>query len=167
MAKLRSDAITSYDLLEFLAGYSDFGFEIQVLKQLREMGFNSQHGGSYDDPVTKKPREFDIRAFKRSGNRFLRLAVECKNLRPNFPLLVSCLPRSKDEAFHEVAWSFDPEHENRPNKSLPAAVAASSKPLRLRGVACLYKQDDYVGKDCNQVGRTPYPLTNRHPCGLC
>ncbi len=60
MAKLKTDPITPADLVEFLNTTSDFGFEIKVMKVLAGLGFKLKHGGTYIDPVTEKPRQFDI-----------------------------------------------------------------------------------------------------------
>lgn len=155
MAKLKPDAIGSTDLLEFLNDYSDFSFEIKVLKLLADAGFECEHGGSYKDPVTKKTREFDIRATKSFGKQFLRLAVECKNLRDNFPLLVSCVPRKSDEAFHEICLSVNPDkhHLETPPEVYSRAMLPRSKNVRLAGDHTIYKAGEPVGKSCDQVGR--------------
>ena len=52
-------------------------FELRVLKELTDLKLNCQHGGAYDDPITGKSREFDIRALM-YGDEFLRvhLSVE-------------------------------------------------------------------------------------------
>ncbi|MCH7701068.1 MAG: hypothetical protein IID37_05220 [Planctomycetes bacterium] len=156
MAKqLKPDSITQPDLIEYLDGYSDFSFEIKTLRALVTLGFTCEHGGTYDDPATGKPREYDIRATRRMGKAFLRLAVECKNLRANFPLLVSCLPRRAEEAFHEVSYSYDPA-KSRVIVSAgptPLAMTPHSKSVRLEGSESLYSVGAPVGKSCDQVGR--------------
>jgi hypothetical protein len=157
VAKLHPDPIGQADLVEFLETESDLAFEMIVLKTLIDNGFSCDHGGSYTDRVTNKLREFDIRARKRFGECFLYLAVECKNLRSNYPLLVSCVPRRKDEAFHEVLVSVnrdvyqleDPPHPHG------KAMSARSKNIRLRGSRSFYHAGKPVGKSCVQVGRTP------------
>jgi hypothetical protein len=154
MAKLQVTAIGQADLIDFLDNNSDFSFEIQVLNALIKNGFSCEHGGSYIDQATKKAREFDIRATKRFGKRFLRLAVECKNVRPSFPLLISCLPRREDESFHEMVISIDPHHVF-PERGLHAMHISESKNIRLTANRSLYKIGQPVGKSCEQVGRTP------------
>jgi hypothetical protein len=155
--KLKPDSITQSDLIEFLDGHSDFSFEILVLKALTEKGFSCEHGGSYIDRVTRKVREFDIRATKAFGERFLRLAIECKNLRSNSPLLVSCVPRSVAESFHEIAVSVNPD--NCPLGKPPepevyrSDMLVTSRNFRLTGERSIYKTGDPVGKSCAQVGR--------------
>src|SRR5581483_9086534 len=109
MAKLKAYPIIQADLIEFLNDQSDFAFEVQILHALINREFSCEHGGTYVDPATEKPREFDIRATKRFRKCFARLAVECKNLCPNYPVLISCLPRRSEEAFHEVVYSVNPK----------------------------------------------------------
>src|ERR1700679_3993319 len=103
MAKLKPDLITAKPLEDFVAQDPGFALEMQVLAQLRKLGFDCSHSGTYQDPVTSKIRQFDIRALKRDGAFMLALAVECKNLRTNHPLLLSAVPRVRAEAFHNVA----------------------------------------------------------------
>jgi hypothetical protein len=89
------------------------------------------------------------------GKRFLRLAVECKNIRENYPLLVSCLPRQEEEAFHDIIVSVDPEKVQleEPPRIHSRAMLAESKAIRLKGGHTLYKVGQPVGKTCDQVGR--------------
>ena len=120
------------------------------------MNFSCEHSGSYDDPATGKPRQFDVRATQRiRSSLFLRLAVECKNLRENYPLIVSCVPRRSDEAFHEIVYSVEPDTLPIEQGSLPLARAMrqSSRSVPLRGPYSLYAEGEPVGKSCDQVGR--------------
>jgi hypothetical protein len=127
-----------------------------VLRDLVDRGFVCEHGGTYDDPATGKPREFDIRATKRFGKRFVRLAVECKNLGDHFPLLVSCLPRRRDEAFQELIYSFNPENSpsDPPGDTVMFGITPSSRLVRLPPSHSRYRPQEPVGKSCNQVGRS-------------
>jgi hypothetical protein len=161
MAKLKSDPIAPSDLIEYLDSHSDFSFEIETLKELIKLGFTCEHGGTYEDPTTQKPREYDIRATRRIEKRLLRLSVECKNLRPNFPLLISCLPRRPEEAFHELSISFRPRAEIPTNlgttqRLTPKTVAMIShaQSYQLRNSDSLYPVGEFVGKSCDQVGRS-------------
>jgi hypothetical protein len=155
MAKLKPEAITQADLIEYLDSYSDFSFEVGVLKKLIGLGFSCEHAGSYSDRATGKDREFDIRALKVFGKLFLRFAVECKNLRENYPLLVSCLPRREEEAFHDIIVSVNPEklQLEEPPRVYSRAMLTESKAIRLKGEHSLYKVGQPVGKTCDQVGR--------------
>src|SRR4051812_46650875 len=106
MAKTSQKEITAADLTNYLDSESDFAFEIRAIKELQKAG-EVLHGGTYMDTITGKPRQFDIRVTISKDRCVIRLAVECKNLKKTFPLLVSCLPRSDDEAFQYIAASVD------------------------------------------------------------
>jgi hypothetical protein len=101
-SKLKNTSITTTDLEEFVANNSDFYFEMKVLAKLRGLDFECEHSGTYQDPVTDKVRQFDIRAMKTQGSCTLALAVECKNIRPNYPLLLSAVPRTIAESSHDL-----------------------------------------------------------------
>jgi len=141
MAKLQSQPIADTDLCEFVTGNSDFAFEMQVLARLSSEGFSCLHSGSYCDPVTRKIRQFDIRACKNTGNSTLSLAVECKNLRSNNPLLLSAVPRTSAEAFHDLLL-YRPE-------TIHSMFAVQS----IAGSASAYRPMDMAAKKIDQVGR--------------
>ncbi len=154
MAKLIDCPVQKDDISEYLAGYSDFSFELRVLKLLRTKNICCDHGGHYTDPVTKKSREFDIRARINIENISVRLAIECKNIRDNFPIIISCLPRSKEESFNQVCHLEDEKPSSDP-------FGISLTPIALRSRAqCLTNRDQSiyptgssVGKSLTQVGR--------------
>ena len=150
MSKLKPDRISDTDLSEYLNLHSDFGFELSVLKMLREGGVGCEHGGHYQDPVTGKSREFDIRAIKTIGNLRVRMAVECKNIGENFPILISCIPRHEQDSYHQVAFLRKPVE-----KPYPAGpfYPSRAETLSVRGNHSLYKPGEPVGKSTVQVGR--------------
>lgn len=151
MAKLKTDHIEQADLLEYLNSYSDFSFELGVLKMLRERGLECEHGGHYEDPVTNKSREFDIRAEKTIKQLRIRAAIECKNIRENFPILISCVPRHEQEAFHQIAQVSEPK---RDSTMIALSVYQSrAKTLSIRDQHSIYKALEPVGKSTVQVGR--------------
>jgi len=164
MAKISTIPIDQSALEAYLDTDSDFGFEIQVLKLLRELGADCTHGSTYEDPKTKKYREFDIRAHLHSERSNVRLAVECKNIKNYSPLLVSCLPRTRDQAYHEVICSFDPKNANSNPypKSDDFSVASdtiwqgSSITINVNESESIYKTRDPVGKSCVQVTRAAH-----------
>jgi hypothetical protein len=152
MAKLKTEATTQSDFLEYLSGYSDFSFELTVLKMLREHEVACDHGGHYVDPVTNKSREFDIRAVKTIDKYRVRMSVECKNIRENFPILVSCVPRHEDENYHQVALVSERKRDS--NTYGPMFMHQSrAKVLDIRGLHSLYAAGSPVGKSTVQVGR--------------
>jgi hypothetical protein len=68
--------ITKAEIDKFVAEDSDFGFEMSVLAELRTLGFECSHSGTYSDPMTKKIRQFDLRATIERADCKLALAVE-------------------------------------------------------------------------------------------
>ena len=156
MAKLKTDAVTLDDIKEFAESNCDFHFELEVLKRLVDNGCECSHGGTYMDAITGAPREFDIRAHFPTNlpNTRLRLAIECKNLRENFPLAVSCVPRNNDESFHEIVCSLDTSQLIFENDELGVIrhVFPSAAVVR-RATSAFYAENDMIGKSCSQVGR--------------
>jgi hypothetical protein len=140
MANPKRDPITDKDLAEFVANDSDFAFEMKVVAQLKSVNFECSHSGTYQDPVTDKIRQFDVRARKHKDSWVLALAVECKNLRPDSPLLLSCVPRTAEEAHHDIIVQ-------RLNNPLLKNV------YRIGGDRSVYKPGEMVGKKTDQVRR--------------
>lgn len=139
MAKqIRTDPVTAEQIQRHVLSESDFAFELRILPILREWGLATSHSGTYTDPATGKPRQFDIRAERHEGRCSLRLAVECKNLRANNPLIVLCVDRPAADAFHEVVFS------SSIRRGLPPVQVHTSW-------LSLYRRDDPVGKSTVQL----------------
>ena len=155
--------ITAADLRDYLNSESDFGFEIRVIKQLQKVG-DVVHGGTYMDAITGKPRQFDIRVTISNDRRVIRLAVECKNLKTTFPLLVSCLPRRDDEAFQHVAVSIDLSYHtfSDADQGEMACLAneAFVRTFSMASAYCMYETGEPVGKTLAQVSRDSNNLFN-------
>lgn len=150
MAKLKIDPIGKDDINEYLQNSSDFAFEILVLRTLTILGFSCEHAGTYEDPVTKKTREFDIRAKKCLINEpglmlNISLSVECKNLKSNFPLVVHCMPREENESYLDLVWASEPHSYIPPYENAMRVF--------IDGDVAPYQKKDPVGKSCDQVGR--------------
>jgi hypothetical protein len=126
--------MTAAELRAYLAEQDAFAFEREMYTHAHGHGLLVQHAGLYEDPVSEKFRQFDLRALKINGDHRIRLAIECKRLTPAFPLLVSCVPRPDDESYREVIAS-------------PGAGVQ-------RTVSAVYPQNEPVGKSMRQVGRT-------------
>ncbi|HUU94997.1 MAG TPA: hypothetical protein VM487_04600 [Phycisphaerae bacterium] len=156
MAKLKPGPIDERDLVAYLNSHSDFAFEISVLNRLTSQGFTCEHSATYEDPITKKPRQFDLRAKKAFDTKLIRLAVECKHVGANYPLLISCMPRRDEESFHEVVYSVDPARVSLRETSGPRIPAFEMRATtaRITGANSVYKPGQPVGKSCEQVGRT-------------
>ncbi len=152
MAKLIDVKISEAELIEYLNTSSDFAFELRCLEHLSKLGFDCQHGGSYTDPVTKKPRQFDIRAQKSQESRCVRCAIECKNLSESFPLLVMCVPRAQGESFHDLILSYHPDMVKQSYAEIPACKK-NSETRRVNQPYSVYVVGEPVGKSCVQVGK--------------
>lgn len=138
--------ITSTDLGAYIASQDDFAFEREVFHMARGLGLTAEHAGLYEDPVTNKPRQFDIRARadqRATNGRRCRicLTVECKGLTPTYPLLVSCVPRAPSEAFHEELYT----------DSNLGAGGSFTRVRRRSGANSLYPHGQPVGKAMRQV----------------
>jgi hypothetical protein len=140
MAKLHSDPITETDMLNYLET-SDFQLELNVFNSFISHGIRPSHGGIYTDPVTSKDRQYDLRAEIVHGICTLKLAVECKNLKPNFPLLISRVPRMMSESYHEVILGR--------RNSKPVEGGDVFRPKHNQ----IFRSRDPVGKSATQVGK--------------
>jgi len=150
MARLQDQPITKADIEEYIRSADDFALELFVYREALAKGLEASHGGTYEDPITKKIRQFDVRARARVADCEIALALECKNLRPSSPLLVSRISRSEVESFHDVLLSWEP-----PSRGIAAMdIFNRSKVIKISGAASRYKPADPVGKSTAQVGRT-------------
>lgn len=145
MPKYRSSAITGDEILQYVEQVSDFSFELETLYLLRSLDVECRHGGLYTDPVSGKSRQFDIRALRQQrkgerGQMSIEMAVECKNLRASFPLVVQTVPREPSEALVDVIvghGTIGPHYD-------------PGKVIRIR--SRLHGVDKAVGKAMAQVG---------------
>jgi hypothetical protein len=121
----------------------DFGHEMRV-RHLLEVtpAIEFEHGGTYKDRVTGKPRQFDFRCSLRKENAMVSLAVECKNLSSEAPLVMSGTWRRKEEAFHDLIESRTAEFRT---ESL-LFVGLSSTTRRSEGERSFYAPKKFVGK---------------------
>lgn len=145
MQKRDSKPIEAADLSEYLESADDFQFELEVFRCCLQGGLPAEHGGTYQDPVTKKDRQFDIRMLIKNRRRLVKLAIECKNLKTNFPLLVSRIPRRPEENFHMLIFS---------------SRITGVRSFRVSGPATVFEAGKLVGKSTAQVGRTPSTKKN-------
>ncbi len=137
------------EIVEWLDNQSGFTLEMKVLSYALSLGLESEHGGTYSDPVTDKPRQFDIRCTARNKNMAIKLAIECKALSKEFPLVIQRVPRRKKESFHDVFYTYEPDVS-------PAGIRdifGGSEIFRTITESPLYPIDKPVGKACNQIGK--------------
>jgi len=147
-AKNKDTIITREDLVAFIKTQDDFALELYAYSLANRKGFKVAHAGSYVDPVTGKTRQYDVRANRDCGNNFhVYLAIECKALRPTFPVLVSQISRSTAESHQTVIHTagvidFPPYNQN----------VMGPNTQRLEGPASIYPAGVYVGKAIVQIG---------------
>ena len=144
--------ISAADIKSIVLKEDDFGHEMRVGKVIRDIpNISVQHGGTYVDAVTGKPRQFDFRCSLQKESAELNLAVECKNL--NSPLVICGTKRQSDEAFHDlVGW--------RPGSGYKRVKYTSSPiPVTFRATEgyAFYPQNEFVGKSLLRVK----PNTNK------
>jgi hypothetical protein len=151
MPKLRDDAVTAEDIKEYLKSRDDFDLELFVYRTAKQLGFSVGHGGTYEDPVTNKHRQYDVRAS--IERRYLRvdLAIECKALRTSFPLVISCIPRATDEAFHHLILAST--RELGPGEFATAMELRRARTIVVRDKDSVYRAGERVGKSTTQIGR--------------
>lgn len=150
MAKLRDTPICIADLEEYIRDHDDFALELDLFQHALQLEAAAEHGGTYVDPVTSRHRQFDLRIRIEAPERLVFLAVECKNIGRNSPLLVSRIPRERDEAFHEVLHSY----AHRAPGEVPGVARDRAEVLRVSDQSGLYPAGRPVGKSTAQVGRT-------------
>lgn len=145
MAQGKVDDITASDLLEYVETQDDFAFELEVYRIADELGLSPKHAWTYADPQTNKMRQFDIQARASIGNKRIQLAVECKSLKPSYPLLVLRVPRPVSDSFHDLIYS-----DGVPSELHQYQYA---RHRRTPGGYSLYPPGDLVGKSMRQVKR--------------
>jgi len=142
------------DVKNVILEEDDFGYEMRVGKVFADVAANTnkghltsprietpQHGGTYTDSVTGKPRQFDYRCQISISNalgdlqKTVILAVECKNLHRSSPLVVCGRPRTAEEAYHVFIKS---------EKDGAGGVFVSTS--KVDATASLYRQSEFVGK---------------------
>ena len=141
MPKFIQEDITAEHLTQYLAEQDDFTLEVRTLRQLADAGCTVSHGGIYVDPTSEKPRQFDLRATITRGSRRVAFAIECKRLQPYYPLLLSRIPRTVGESFHDVLRVR--------RDSVPA-----TRVDRKREANSVFPAGSHVGKSTTQVGRS-------------
>jgi hypothetical protein len=146
--------VTADDIDQYLNARDDFDLELFAYRQLQGHGFQADHGGTYIDPYTQKPRQYDVWARKHFNLQCdLFTTVECKSLSLEAPLIVSRVPRADDHvAFDMLKTWWRPE-----NGSMGIEVE-SSDPTRLT----LYPAGDMVGK-ARADGQAGQPDRDEHP----
>jgi hypothetical protein len=144
-------ALTAGDIAEYLETADDFAFEREVYHVAHGLRFEADHAALYSDPVTGKQRQFDVRASYTLQDNRIALTLECKGLTADYPLLVSCVPRARSEAYHEVLEVS----EESPAAAYLGAASVSSSVMTVLSERhpCMYPAGQGVGKSMRQVKR--------------
>jgi hypothetical protein len=150
MAKLRETPIGVADLEEYLRDHDDFALELDLFQHALQLNASAEHGGTYVDQVTGRHRQFDLRVRVEAPGHLVFLAIECKNIGKNYPLLVSRIPRERTEAFHQVLHSYSHRAPGE-GTGMPRDRA---EVLLVSDQGGLYPAGRPVGKSTAQVGRT-------------
>jgi hypothetical protein len=137
------DEISASDLRDIITREDDFGHEMRVGSVLRSCSAAViQHGGTYTDSISDKPRQFDYRCWVSARSSRLALAIECKNIDPTSPLVVCGTSRHGDEAFHDLIES----RQGRFDDGGIIHVGLSSVTRRVITNNMFYPRDEFVGK---------------------
>jgi hypothetical protein len=159
--------ISTEDLLNYLDTESSFGFEMRVRELFATRGLRYEHGGTYDDPHTGLPRQFDLQVDLNSRLGVIQirvlLAIECKSLSEFAPMLVYRANRTVNESeLHLVA------HTCGDRKSITEVLSRHSPThlffndgttfpklctLSLEGSGTFYPPGEFVGKSIDVVSR--------------
>jgi hypothetical protein len=142
------NALSPAELREVLEKEDDFGHELRVGRVLRSHSSAAiQHGGTYTDPVTAKPRQFDYRFWFAKKNERLSLAVECKNISAIAPLIISGTTRSHNESFHDLVES----RQGTFNEGGFTFSGLSSLTWRVKVANAFYPEGQFVGKSLLRI----------------
>ena len=145
-------ATTPDDIKRVIATEDDFGHEMRVGRVLRGyFGSQTLQGGTYADPVSGKARQFDFRWRYQSGEFGLSLAIECKNVNPDSPVVISGRKRTQSEAFHELVESRKGGHFRTNRGKVFLDVAAARVIRRITGNDSVYFPEGFVGKSLLQL----------------
>jgi hypothetical protein len=148
-ARLYKVAITPEDIKAVIAT-EGFGHEMRVRRILKSYRIVSQlqHGGGYRDPHTKKIREFDFRWIFPQGETVLSLAIECKGVALERPVIISGSKREPREARHALVES----RKGGTFTTIPYFDGAAAGVIRnLPADVSIYPSGNFVGRNILQL----------------
>ena len=148
-------AITPSDIRSVVTKEDDFGHEMRVGQLLRRVpGMRIEHGGTYTDPVTQKPRQFDYRCSLTNKTTCLTMAIECKNLSPSVPLVMCGTKRPETEAYNDLI-----EARNGLFKRRTATISGlSSVTRRASREYSFYPPSGFVAKSIVRIQADKNPM---------
>lgn len=158
--------ITAQHIRNVIESADDFGHELRVRRILRghKQG-QLRHGGTYVDPVTQKPRQYDLRWHVSYFAGFaVSLAIECKNIHVENPVAISGIKRTPRESFHYFIESRT--GGNFLIEKFPAYYDVKSMGVVRRTVEAseMYPTECFVGKSIirierSEIGKPPNIVT--------
>jgi hypothetical protein len=150
MTKPRETTPSAEAILGEWNNRSGFALEMRVMQALRRAGWECTHGLTYSDPKTKLDRQFDLRATRVRGNTCMRLAIECKEVSPQYPLVFGLVPRDTTEAGHQLVVSSE---KDLVTSDMPKGIALQRHALVANQLAdeSLYAAGAFVAKGYMQV----------------
>jgi hypothetical protein len=164
-------ALTADQIKGYLDTQDDFDLELSVYRTLVERGVPAQHGGTYIDSATGKARQFDVRAMKDvPGGRGLlpwsiALAIECKSLSVEYPLIISRVPRQEIDSFHEVVESLmHPRTARACRCELPPTLYPRNKPVGKKTTQVRWdaKRGEFISSDAESYDKWGQALSSAH-----
>lgn len=140
-------AITGIEIEQYLDSRDDFELELFAVRTLKDNGWEVRHGGRYIDPVKGIGRQYDVRTWREfEAGRRVGLAVECKSLSPEFPLVISRVPRPPSDIGHDVLVRRYNEENQCDDLSLRRPLTTG---------AYIYYPGEPVGKSATQIRWEP------------
>ncbi|QEF99737.1 hypothetical protein Mal15_38030 [Stieleria maiorica] len=117
-----------------------------------------RHGGTYRDPHTDLPRQFDLQSEHVVSNdfhwsRFLH-AVECKNLTECGPILISrskCTRQESGHWFLHTKFPKSPQWTRGPERQYCLASDEHLFTAKFGGLYSRYREGEMVGKSIDHI----------------
>lgn len=117
------------DIQEYLENSSDFDLELRCLNTFKDSGYKCSHAGSYEDPVTNKTREYDLRCSRVLDYKHdIFFMAECKAIKD--PLIISLVKSNKEERTFNYLFRTNPRPTPKPYNNF---------------------YDEYIGKSSTQI----------------
>jgi len=155
--------ISADDIENYVQKQSDFAFEMEILRLVKKnCSEATTWGGLYYDPNTGKQREYDIRTELSLGQYAfacsIKLAIECKNLKPHNPLVISCTPRDRcEQRLDNWCWPVMSEEHYSVDEKVdylycPQIIEPHYKQI-VKTSTSFYPADEPVGRSLDQIGK--------------
>jgi hypothetical protein len=154
------------EIIATLAKDDDFGFEMRVGRVLRgakDKNTVVRHGETYLDYRTGVERHFDFQCTIWKRNARLQLAVECKNIYRDSPIVVCGHRRIESESLHDLVFSGVGFLQVNDRQTANGVV---SQVVKVGPVSSLYptnSETNFVGKSVFRPDPPKAPTLSRDP----